>query len=491
MRTVPGTTDRIVVIGAGLGGLSAALHLAGAGREVTVLERAAEPGGRAGVLRSAGYTFDTGPTVLTMPDLLEQTFNAVGEKSSNWLTLQQLDPAYRATFADGSQLNVHSDPAAMVQEIAQVCGPYDAGGYLRFIRYLRELYELEMPHFIERNLDSPLALNLPSLLALARLGGLRRLAPKVASFVRDERLRRIFTFQSMYAGLAPTQALALYSIITYMDCVAGVYFPIGGMHAVPRALAGAAEKHGVQFRYNCSATRIETSGRRAAAVVTESGERIEADTIVVNADLPTAYRELLPDARQRKLRYSPSCVVLHIGADGQTPTAHHTISFGQSWEQTFAEVIDDGSLMSDPSFLLTCPTATDSTLAPAGRSTYYALFPAPNLDQPTPIDWHEQAGPYREQMLTTIESRLAPGLRDRIETIHTVTPDDWRAQGIAAGAPFGATHDLRQTGPFRPPTLDRQYENIVFCGTNTQPGVGIPMVLISGRLAAARITGNR
>jgi phytoene desaturase len=498
MRTVPGPTDSVVVIGAGLGGLAAALHLAGAGRHVTVVEREAVPGGRAGLIHDHGYRFDTGPTVLTMPDLVAQPLAAVGENLGDWLTLHRLDPAYRARFADGTSIDVRADVHAMADEIAAECGPRDADGYLRFVSFLRELYRIEMPHFIDRNLDSPLQLAGAPLARLVAIGGFRRLGPKVASFVDDDRLRRLFSFQAMYAGLAPAQALAIYSVITYMDVVEGVYFPEGGMHAVPRALAGAAAAHGVAFRYSTTASRIEVVGGRACAVITTAGERIPADTIVVNADLPTAYAELLPPGYAprgvRRLRYSPSAVVLHAGSGATFPeAAHHTVNFGTSWDATFEQVIDGDELMRDPSFLLTTPTLTDSSLAPADRHVYYALFPTPNLDprrRGRRLDWSREGGRYRNHIVATLEARGYKGFGDAIECEHLRTPADWRAQGIAAGAPFAAAHTFGQTGPFRPPTLDRHIENLVFCGSNTQPGVGVPMVLLSGRLAAQRITGR-
>lgn len=457
-----------MVIGAGLGGLAAALHLAASGRQVTVLERMDVPGGHAGVLRDQGYTFDTGPTVLTAPWLVAETLAAVGEEMT--LDLRRLDPAYRARFADGSTLDMHADVDAMACEIAASCGAREADGYRRLVAWLRELYDVEMPHFIARNLDSPLALLGRPLLRLIALGGFRRLAPKVASFVRDDRLRRLFTFQSMYAGLAPGQALALYGVIAYLDAVAGVYYPIGGVHAVPQALASAATRHGVTIRYGMVADRIEVRNSRATAVVTQHGERIPADVVVDNRPLD-----------RPRTRYSPSCVVLYAGVRSGIPSAHHTISFGAAWRSTFDEIIRRGQLMSDPSFLLTTPTVTDPALAPTGAHAHYLLFPAPNLAHRAPIDWSAAAVPYAEHLLEA--ARLEP------DVLHVTTPADWAARGYPAGTPFGAAHTFTQTGPFRPPTLDRRVENLVRCGASVQPGVGVPMALVSGRLAAARITG--
>jgi phytoene desaturase len=192
----------------------------------------------------------------------------------------------------------------------------------------------------------------------------------------------------------------------------------------------------------------------------------------------------------RRLHYSPSAVVLHAGSRAAYEhAAHHTIEFGTAWKSTFDEIIDRGQVMSDPSFLLTTPTHTDPSLAPAERHTHYVLFPAPNLDGH--VDWTAQRAAYRDHIVKTVETRGYEGFADAIECEHLVTPLDWKAQGLERGAPFAAAHTFAQTGPFRPPTLDRRVGNLVFCGSNTQPGVGVPMVLISGQLAAERIVGTK
>lgn len=491
MRTVTGRTDRVVVVGAGLGGLACALHLAGSGRQVTVLEREPVPGGRAGRLGVDGYEFDTGPTVLTMPDLIAEALGAVGEELRDWLDLTPLDPAYRAYYPDGSTLDVLTDTTRMAAEISRVCGPREADGYLRFVEYARELWRLERADFIERNLDAPTDLITGNLLKLLAGGAFRRLQTKINQFFRDPRTQRIFSFQAMYAGLAPHDALAIYTVIAYLDSVAGVYFPRGGIHAVSRAMAGAAEKHGVQIRYGTTVTRVETANGRATGVLTADGELVPADVVVLNPDLPVAYRDLLPAAPQRRLTYSPSCVVLHVGSrQGYDKIAHHNIHFGRAWKGTFDEVIRRGELMTDPSLLVTNPSRTDPSVAPPDRHTYYVLAPVPNLHR-APFEWRgDLTTRYSDQLIGTLEERGYVGFGAGVEVLRAITPAEWEEQGMAAGTPFAAAHTLFQTGPFRPSNLHRKLSNVVFVGSGTQPGVGVPMVLISGKLAAGRITGE-
>jgi phytoene desaturase len=490
-RRVAGNAERVVIVGAGLGGLSCALYLAGTGRQVTVLERAMIPGGRAGRLSANGFEFDTGPTVLTMPELIADALASVGEELSDWLSLTPLDPAYRAFYADGSHLDVIADPDRMADEVSRVCGPREADGYRRFVSYARRLWQLERADFIERNVDSPRDLLTSNLLRLLAAGAFGRLQNRVNRFLHDERTRRVFSFQAMYAGLAPQEALALYAVIAYLDTVAGVYYPSGGLHALPRALAAAAQKHGVEFHYGTTVSRVEVQGRQAVAVHTTNGERWLADAVVLNLDTRAAMDLLPGSGPRRRTRYSPSCVVLHIASERSYPrTAHHNIHFGQAWERTFDEVIRRGHLMSDPSLLVTNPTHTDASAAPDGDQTYYVLAPAPNLDT-APLDWRGGLGErYADEIMAVLERRGYAGFRDAVRHRHVVTPADWLADGLAAGTPFAAAHTFWQTGPFRAPNIHPRMANVVFAGSGTTPGVGVPMVLISGKLAAARITGG-
>ena len=487
---VKGPTDHVVVVGAGLAGLSAALRLAGAGRKVTVVEREAVPGGRNGLLKKSGYSFDTGPSVLTMPDLISDALACVGEDIKDWLDLVPLKPLYRAFYHDGSQLDVHADTNQMQAEIAKSISSKEAEGYARYVEFVTKLYKYEMKDFIDRNIDSPLNLLTPNLARLIALGGFRRLAPKVNQFLKDPRTQKVYSFQAMYAGVSPQQALAIYAVIAYMDSVNGVFFPKGGMHAVPRALAGAAEKHGVTFKYSTTVTSIERKNGRATAVLTDNGERIPCDVVVLNPDLPVAWRDLLGKQPRsvKRLKYSPSCATLLIGSSKTYDhLAHHNIHFGKSWAGVFDELIKKKTLMSDPSILVTVPSKDDPALAPEGKSSYYVLFPTPNLS--ADIDW-EKIGPrYRDEMIKSLEDRGYTGFGDAIEVEQLTTPLDWKNQGMEQGAPFASAHTFFQTGPFRPKNLAKGFENIVFAGSGTQPGVGVPMVLISGRLAAERIVG--
>ncbi len=483
---------RVIIVGAGLGGLSAAMHLAGAGHEVTVLEREPVPGGRAGSLDRPGFRFDTGPTVFTMPSMLSECFEAVGENMEDWLSFTRLEPAYRAFYPDGSTLDVITDPVRMAEEITRVCGQREADGYLRFAAYAKRLWDLERYDFIERNFDGPKDLINLNLLRLMGMGAFRRLNSVVNHFFKDPRTQRVFSFQALYAGLSPQRALAIYAVIAYLDCITGVYYPAGGMHAIPTAMAAAAMKHGVEIKYSTTVQRVETSGGRATAVITTQAERFTADAVILNPDLPAAYDLLPGNGLKRQLRYSPSCVVLHIGSNATfSKTRHHNIHFGRAWQQTFREVIDKGELMSDPSLLVTNPTFTDATVAPVGKQTYYVLAPVPNQ-----VIGHQRwdagfTAAYADDIMRTLEKRGYHGFTGGVEVMEAATPGTWSSSGLAGGTPFAAAHTFWQTGPFRPGNRHPTLSNVVFTGSGTQPGVGVPMVIISGKLAAHRLQNGQ
>ncbi|WP_433492720.1 phytoene desaturase family protein [Nocardia grenadensis] len=489
MRGVEGRCDHVVVIGAGLAGLSAAIHLAGRGVAVTVLEREPVPGGRAARADIGDYRLDLGPTVLTMPDLIDEVFAAVGADTDDHLRLVPIDPAYRAHFADGRTLDLHTGPEPMAAAIADFAGSREADGYLKLRRWLTHLYRTEFDHFIAANVDSPMSLMTPAAGQLVLAGGLRRWDRAVADHLHDPDVRRLFTFQSLYAGVPPQRALAAYAVIAYMDTIGGVFFPLGGMRALPDALAAAATTAGVRFHYGVTAEPTRRSGSRIEAVTTSDGRDIECDAVVVTTELHHAYRLIGHHSRRPKRPIaSPSAVVVHLGSDPAPHLAHHSLLFGRAWRRTFDDILTRGQPMRDPSLLVTRPTATDTLLAPPGRELLSILAPAPNLER-APIDWDRLGPAYAEELVATVNQRL-PSPLTGVEILRVITPADWARQGMLAGSPFALAHTLSQTGPLRPANMIRGLDNVVLAGSSTVPGVGVPPVLISGRLAADRITGT-
>ncbi|MER7449147.1 phytoene desaturase family protein [Nocardia beijingensis] len=488
MRIVEGATDRVVVVGAGLAGLSAAAHLAGRSREVIVVEREVVPGGRAGYADPAGYRLDTGPTVLTMPDIVDSVFAAARARTADHLRLEPVEPAYRAHFTGGRTLEVHADAERMEAEIHRFAGPGQADGYRRLRHWLTRLYRVEMDRFIAANFDSPLSMVTPALARLIALGGFGRWDRAVARYIRDPELRRVFTFQSLYAGVAPSRALAAYAVIAYMDTIGGVFFPRGGMRALPAALADAATEAGVRFRYGAAVTALERAGSRITAVHTADGDRIPCDTVVLTTELHETYRLITRTPRRpAPLTAAPSAVIAHLGCAPTAEMSHHSLLFGDAWEESFRDIIVRGQVMRDPSLLVTRPTATDPSLAPAGRDLLSVLAPVPNLERGR-IDWDRSGTGYAERMLEVAQDRLGARFGE-VEILRVDTPADWARRGMLAGSPFALAHTFSQTGPFRPANMIRGIDNAVVAGCSTVPGVGIPPVLISGRLAADRVTG--
>ncbi|MEV0616279.1 phytoene desaturase family protein [Nonomuraea sp. NPDC050404] len=476
----------VVVIGAGLGGLAAAVRLAAAGREVTVVEALDEPGGCCGTARLGPYRFDTGPSVLTMPGVLAEIFGAAGQELRHWLPLRRLDPSYRMIFEDGSRLDVLPEREAMAEQVRAVCGPAEAARYERYRRLLEEMFRLEWPAFIDADMTRLRGLARPAaLLRLAALGGFRRLDRLAARHLRDPRLIKAHTFQALYVGLSPRRALGIYAVIAHMDTVGGVYFPErGGMHAIPVAMAALLEKLGGGIRHGVRARRVETDGDGVTGVLLADGERLPAGQVVVACDRLAAQR-LLPgpagDWRLRRPRHSPSCLVMHAGLDrppaGQ---AHHTLHFGRAWRETFT-ALAAGRPQPDPSLLITCPEP-DGEAAPHGQATLSVLEPAPNLER---ADW----GRLRPELEARLLGRLAElGYGDLTDAPRLVLdPPAWAARGHSAGTPFALDHRFTQTAWLRPSAVARRVPGLHFAGMYTAPGVGVPPVLISGRLAAERI----
>ncbi len=480
-------SSRIVVVGAGFGGLSAACHLRGMGHDVVVFEAGSSPGGRAGLVDHEGFRFDSGPTVVTMVDLIASTFAAVGADLDDFCSLVQLDPAYRATFADGSSLSVRADVRDMADEIRRLSGPADAEGYGRFVAWTTELYRLEFDRFIARDVGglADMAGGARQLAGLVAVGAFRSWAAKISGFFADDRLRRLFSFQAMYAGLSPLEALGLFAVIAHMDTVQGVFAPVGGVQALAAGLADAATKAGVEVHLNTPVTRI--SGGARPCVHLADGTVFEAAVVVANPDLPIVYDELLDVAMPKSLRrahFSPSCIVWHLAMRGRLPdeTAHHNIHFGRDWGVAFDDLLVRGRPMAEPSRFVTVGSLSDPTAAPPGGHAVFVLEPVPNLD--ADVDWSRQTPALTDRMRRWAEGAGYPV--EDAELVSVIDPPAWRGRGAARGTPFSLDHRFSQSGPFRPAPEDRRIPGVVFCGAGTRPGIGIPMVLISGRIAAER-----
>lgn len=479
----------VVVIGAGLAGLSAACHLIGQGHRVVVVEREDGPGGRGLRRVQDGYTFDLGPTVMTMPELLDEPLRAAGSSQEQAVPMRRLDPAYRGVFADGSELRVRDTTEKTAREIEALAGVHDAQAFRALDPFLRELCAVELPNFIDANFDTPLDLlrNPVAAAKLVKMGAFGRLGSLIDARFDDERVKRMVSFQALYAGLSPADALGVYAVITYMDTIRGVYLPEGGMGAVPAGMASVVERS-AEIVYGTSVTALLRRSDGAIAGVDTDAGPIAADAVVCTIDTPVAYQRLLPELRTplrlRRPVYSPSCVVWHVGVRGELPgrAAHHNIHFGHAWEACFDELVKQGRLMSDPARLVTVSTVGEPQLAPEGGHTLYVLEPAPNLDGH--VDWTREREPMRERLLGFLD---ANGYPTDIVTEHLVTPVEWKQLGMAAGTPFALAHLFRQTGPFRPGNREPRVPGLFFAGSSTTPGVGVPMVLISGKLASERV----
>ncbi|MBM7367099.1 phytoene desaturase [Gordonia hydrophobica] len=488
----------VIVVGAGLAGLTAAAHLRGAGHEVTVLEAGTAPGGLVRTETIDGHRFDTGATVLTMPDLLIDALAAIGVDEStarDRLALTPVDPSYVMNFADGTTLALPRAADAIPAAVAHAFGAEAAAGTRDLLAWLRRVYDAEFDVFLDRNYDGLADLTgAPTRRAatdLVRLGTLGGLTGAVGRFIADPRLQRAFTFQALYAGVPPHRARAIYAIIADMDIGRGLSAPAGGMGRIGEVLAEALTDAGVGIDYGARVDRILRRGDGTASGVLVGDHVIAADAVVATLERDAIADLVRAPAPRRRLRYSPSAVVVHgllpVGVTDAWRSGHHTIDFGDAWTRTFAEITGrPGRLMSDGSFLLTRAAVADpETFVVDGSESVSVLAPTPNLAS-ADLAWDDLAEPYVAEFLGVLERRGYTGISGM--TVARIDhPLTWKRQGLPAGTPFSAAHTLAQTGPLRTPNVWPGTPNLAIAGSATVPGVGIPPVVISGRLAATRI----
>ncbi len=479
-----------VVIGAGIGGISAAAQLARCGYQVTVTEKNEQPGGRCGCLLKAGHRFDTGATLFLMPKLYAQAFNDLGERMEDHLDLRRVDPSYLIHFKDGTALSLTSDQNSM-QEQLEAIEPGSFDGFLRYLNEGHRHYGLSLTHLVRHNFRS-LAEYL-RLLLLFRLKALIKHYRNIGDYFRDPRLKAAFTFQDMYVGLSPYEAPAVYSLLQYTEFADGVWLPIGGMYRVIEVLTGIAEKWGVQFMYNTPVKRINVDGRKATGVTLADGQQIQADVVVANADLPYVYRHLLPDDgtadRLERKRYGCSALIFYWGVDKQYPQlGPHNLFLAGDYRQSFDPIFKGLTVPEDPNFYVHAPVRVDPSAAPEGRDTLIVAIPVGHINDASPKDWN----PIQDRIRRVVLQRLGEiGLVDLDEHIKfeaISTPSDWQCRyNLTKGSTHGLSHNLTQMGYLRPRNRHRRFRNLYFVGASTHPGTGLPIVLVSARLAAERI----
>lgn len=490
---------RAVVIGAGLGGLSAAIHLARQGWQVDVIERNERSGGRMNVIREAGFTIDMGPTMLMMPEVVENIFRACGRDIKDYLSWTRLNPAYTIVWPDGSQLNMGGSIDEMIAHMQQFA-PEDKASIRPFIGKMRGKYENARHNFIERPFNSLRDMaNTQTLRGMVKALPLESVYKFVSKNIQNEKLRQALTFQTLYLGMSPYACPSIYALLPYIEMEFGVWFPKGGTIALADALEKLLRELGGNLHFNQPVERIDVEGRQATGVHTCDGRVWQADVVVCNLDVPMAYKTLLPphvrrkhtDARLDKHDFGCSGYLLYLGVK-KIPSnwGHNMIVLSDDYRQIIDDICVRHILPRDPAMHVCIPTRTDPSLAPPGHDVIYVLVPCPNTD--ADIDWAREAPLMRERVLTKLEKEGLPGLRDNIIFEREFTPPEFESlYGCCAGAAYsGLTPSFLQSAYFRPHSRSEDVRGLYFVGASTHPGGGVPIVLTSGRLAAEEITAT-
>ncbi len=490
---------KIIIIGSGMGGLAAALRLAHQGFDVTVLEKQARPGGRSNVIEENGFRVDTGPTILVMKETLEDTYRAVGQNLHQRLSIRQIDPNYRIYFHDHTHIDLYSNMAELAGEVEKIA-PGSRERLFRFIGEGARKFELGMD-FVDRNFDRITDLANPQ--ALTRLlstGAHQNLYRQVANFFNgNDKLAKAFSFHSMFLGLSPFDALAMYSLITYADLALGMWYPQGGIYAIIEDMVRLAGELGVTLRTNAAVDEILIRQGRVTGVRLQGGETLSTDLVISNADLPYTYQKLVPaqwrkqydDRRIEAMQYACSGYLLYLGVDKTYANVRHqALYFSEDYRGTLDAIFNDKRIPDEPSFHLNIPTITDPNLAPPGHSLLYVLAPMPNLD--ARLNWDVEAPRLREKLLDQIAALIDPDLRQHIVWEKEYRPDDFEKDFNAyRGTAFGSlAHGFFQSSYFRPHNKARDIKGLYFVGQGTYPGIGMPMVHLSAKLVTERIVNE-
>jgi phytoene desaturase len=480
--------SRAVVIGAGFGGLAAAIRLRARGYDVTLVEALDQPGGRARVFRQDGFTFDAGPTVITAPYLLDELFALAGRDPRDYFTLLPVDPFYRILFHDGGSFDFVGDEERLISQIREI-SPRDVDGYRQLAAKARAIFDVGYTKLADRPFDrfSTMLGVLPSML---RLESFRSVHGLVSRYIRDERLRQVFSFESLLVGGNPFRTTSIYLLIHWLERQWGVYYARGGTGAIVRALVTLLNEMGVEVRYNAPVERIHVNGRSVTGVTTSNGDHLAAKLVVANADPTVVYSSMIAaehrpsmnDKRLARTRQSMSLFVGYFGAARTYPTlAHHTIVLGPRYKGLLDDVFQKRVLADDMSLYLHAPCRSDAAMAPVNHEAFYVLSPVPNTR--SGIDWSKRSDEYFDRVLGELERRVLPGARSSIVTCRVMTPDDFEhTLRSADGSAFGPEPLLTQSAWFRYHNRAPDIEGLYFVGAGTHPGAGVPGVLNSAKV---------
>jgi phytoene desaturase len=481
---------KVVIVGAGPGGLAAAILLARSGVDVTVVERREVVGGRTSTMERNGFKFDTGPTFFLYPRVLREIFSAAGRDLDEEIPMYRLDPQYRLVFGSGGELLATPDLKRMEQAIAQL-SPDDARGFHRFFCDNRNKMEKFTP-FLESPFESwrDLAkLDMIKLLPLLRPW--RSLDSDLRSYFKDERIRLGFSFQSKYLGMSPFTCPSLFSILSFLEYEHGVFHPVGGCGAVTKTMARIAEDLGARVLLNEPVEEMVFAGRKCTAVRT-ANRTLAADAVVVNADFAQAMQRMVPDSIRRrwtnskieKKRFSCSTFMLYLGIEGRfDDVSHHTIYLAKDYRQNLRDIEQLHQLSEDPSFYVQNACVTDPTLAPKRMSTLYVLLPVTH-EHPN-VDWGVERARFRSLALQQLKKIGMQDVERRIRFEKLVTPADWRTDNsLYKGSTFSMAHNLKQMLHLRPHNRFEDLDRVYLVGGGTHPGSGLPVIFESARITA-------
>jgi phytoene desaturase len=486
--------ERVLIVGAGFGGLATAIRLLASGYRVTILEARHQAGGRAGQIIDQGYTFDKGPTLITVPELLNDLWNLAGKEIADYLDIRLLDPYYRIQFKDGKVFEYSGDPGRFDQEIAKF-NPDDVAGYHRFLAATERVYQRAFAD-LGRVPFHQLSTFIRVVPELIRLGGMRSVYDFASRYITDSHLRTVLAFHPLFIGGNPFRASAIYSIVPYLEKQGGVHFAMGGMHAVVEAMVRLIEELGGEFLFNTKVRSILSANGKVVGVETQSGTVMNAGAVVANSDAAKTILELIPKSSQSSLwsrywnqaRYSMSCYLLYIGLSRQYPALrHHTIVMPRDFRGVVTDIFDNGRIPADIPMYIHTPTRTDPSMAPPGGESMYILVPVPNLA--SGLDWSTVAGDLRERVLDALEDELGlEDFRDSIVVEHQFTPEDFRDDlGSWLGAAFSIEPTLMQSAYFRPHNQLSEIEGVYLVGAGTHPGAGVPGVLLSAEITSSLV----